>query len=73
MTDALGNIIPARWIPPDRPAKYDQEIVVHWLQMEAIADETLKGHPIIQSLSRWRNREVYEWVTSYDWTARMYQ
>ena len=68
MSDAYGNIIPRRWVLPERAAKYEQQIFVNWLQME-VPDQPPK--PVLHDLKGWRNREVfyfirYKWP---DWTA----
>lgn len=69
MTDARGNFVPQIWILPPRAPKYEQCVVVNWLQVEV---PQLSPMPVLGSLTRWRNREVfyfvkYEWP---DWTAR---
>lgn len=67
MTELRG-LIPQRWVLPERPAKYDQQIFVDWLKAEVPREAPM---PTLDKLTRWRNREVfyfirYEWP---DWTA----
>lgn len=76
MSDVLTrSLIPARFISDSQP-KYDQEIVVHWLEQEVHCndrDGTLK--PVLDRLRGWRNREVYVYikVTSDDWWSRFFE
>lgn len=73
MGDAYGNIIPARWVLPEKASKYEQQVFVNWLRVELPTSDAIavKAKP----LKGWRNAEVYyfirfEWP---DWTARMFQ
>jgi hypothetical protein len=68
MTDAYGNIIPLRFVPPAKPVKYEQLVVVNWLQLEVQPREPLP--PIIDVLKGWRNLEVFCYVRYEmpDWT-----
>lgn len=70
----LRGIVPApyRWRP--REQTFVQEIVVNWLNIELACSVEIK--PIVDQLSGWRNREVYNFVSgpnSYDWTVRFFQ
>jgi hypothetical protein len=60
----FNSIFPVRFWPPPSPAKYDQIVVVNWLQMEVDASAPIKM-PILNELTRWRNREVYRWVRDH--------
>lgn len=64
-----GSLLPVIWQVRANPVKYDQQILVNWLDVEVPGCEQ---HPILEELRGWRNREVFEYVRSYDWTARMY-
>ena len=60
---------PRIWRVRPNPAKFDQQVLVNWLDIEVPGHEK---HAILEDLSGWRNREVFEYIRSYDWTARMY-
>jgi hypothetical protein len=68
MTDAYGNLIPQRFVPPARPVKYEQLVLVNWLQMEVPQNMLLA--PVIDLLAGWRNIEVFYYVhyEMPDWT-----
>jgi hypothetical protein len=70
MTDATGGLIPARWVMPLWPQHYEQVVIVNWLQVELPRPTEMKA---LDELKGWRNREVFEYVKSYDWTARIYE
>jgi len=70
LSDASGNLIPQRWVLPEKAAKAEVEIIVNWLQMELPTSETLRAKA--EPLSGWRNHEVYFFVKGWDWTARMF-
>ena len=72
MTDALGNIIPQRWILPRLPIKYEQLIIVDWMVQE-VDQHKIKTMPVLQELKGWRKREVITYIMGIDWTARIYQ
>lgn len=42
-----------------------------WLSEEVPYEVHLQV--ILRDLKGWRSREVYEYLQSYDWTARMYE
>jgi len=69
MTDAYGGLIPQRWVLPERATKFEQQIIVNWLQVEVP-----KAPPAAHRLTRWRNREVFEFIRYEwpDWTARCF-
>jgi len=69
MTDANGNIIPARFLLGLLPLKYEQEILVNWLEIEVPAEAPLLQ---LEELRGWRNREVYTYVQAGDWTRGMF-
>ena len=71
MTDARGGIVPARWVLPAIPTYTVQIIIVDWLYRELPAPATIASD--LERLKGWRNREVYEYVKTFDWTARMYE
>lgn len=67
----LGSLLPVKWLPPPREAKYDQQIIVNWLQLEVDPLATSKM-PVLNILSGWRNIEVYYYIhDGKDWTARV--
>jgi hypothetical protein len=68
MTDAYGNIFPHRFVPPAKPLKYDQFVIVNWLHMELPQRKPLP--PVIDLLKGWRNNEVFCYVRYEmpDWT-----
>ncbi len=68
MSDSYGNIIPQRFVLPQKATKYDQTIVVNWLQTEV---PQKKDMPILKHLTRWRNKEVFYFVRYVwpDWTV----
>lgn len=60
----FNTAFPVRFWPPLSPPKYDQCVIVNWLQTEV----DMKAHkkmPILIRLSRWRNREVYSWLQNH--------
>lgn len=67
--DGIAGIVPARWVMPLWPVKYDQVIILNWLQVEIPESVPV---PYIQELRGWRNREVFDYVSGLDWTAKMY-
>ena len=69
MSDAYGNIIPARFVMRWLPLSYQQEILVNWLDIEVPAKAPLHG---LEELRNWRNREVYAFIKAWDWTAGMF-
>jgi hypothetical protein len=70
MSDAYGNIIPARWIMPTRATKFEQLVIVNWLQTELPATSRIARRT--SRLTGWRNYEVYWYIRSIDWTASMF-
>ena len=56
MSDAYGNIIPARWIMPTRATKFEQLVLVNWLQTELPATSRIARRT--SRLSGWRNYEL---------------
>lgn len=73
MTDAWGNLIPARWVLPAWARTYEQEIIVNWLEIELSQREMRADSRImLQQLRGWRNREVCYYIKGWDWTARIY-
>lgn len=68
--DGIPGIIPARWVMPAIPIKYEQIVILNWLLVEVPCKRPM---PIIAEMRGWRNREVFDYVRSYDWTARMYE
>lgn len=70
MSDAYGNIIPQRFVPPTRATKYEQQVIVNWLQVEV----PHKPMPQLDTLKGWRNIEVFWFIKNGpDWTARCFQ
>lgn len=69
MDQQLGSLLPSRWVMPQNPAKYDQIVFVNWLNVEV--PRQAKSN-VVDRLCGWRNREVFWFVRSSDWTARMY-
>lgn len=69
MSDAYGNIIPARWIMPWKSPKVEQLILVNWLELELPRPSPLYG---LEQLRNWRNREVYTCIKDWDWTASLF-
>jgi len=61
MSDELRGIIPRPYIPPIRPAKYDQLIMVNWLYIEVDATAP-KRMPILNRICGHRNIEVFRFV-----------
>ncbi len=49
------------------------QIIVNWLYQEAMPVKIIAEHPILHEIRGWRNKECYDFIKSYDWTARMYQ
>ncbi len=64
------NIVPTRWMPPQWAAAYEQFVFVDWLEVEV--PQKIHLQEVLQKLSGWRNREVYNYIKSWDWTAQMY-
>lgn len=48
------------------------EVFSNWLDYEAMDIKVIYEFPILNSIKGWRNRECYEYIQSYDWTARMF-
>ena len=57
----LRGILPVKFWPPPKPTKYEQLVIVNWLATEV----PHKAMPILDELSRWRNREVYFWIADH--------
>jgi hypothetical protein len=70
--DELRGIIPQRWVLPTQAVKYEQLVVINWLQVEVDQDK-IATMPTLQHLTRWRNREVFWFIRNEwpDWTARV--
>jgi hypothetical protein len=66
VSDSYGNIIPQRWVIPSRATKFEQQILVNWLQLEVPHKDQHKAEP----LKGWRNSEVYYFIKYVypDWT-----
>jgi hypothetical protein len=69
----LRSLFPAPYRLPDRSAKYDQSILINWLEIEVDPLAIFKM-PSLQELRGWRNREVFYHIryVAPDWTTRMY-
>jgi len=66
----LGTLLPFRWRMPQKAAKYDQHIIVNWLQIEVDPDAP-RRMPTLDKLRGWRNVEVFYFIRDgWDWTAR---
>lgn len=65
----IPGIIPARWVVPLNALKCEVFIVVNWLEVELPRPAPMQK---LDDLRGWRNREVYEFVRTLDWTASMY-
>lgn len=63
----FAKLFPAIW-RWEKPQSYDQQIIVNWLDLEVdnLAPEQM---PILHDLSGWRNREIWEYVKTLDWTS----
>lgn len=64
----FGGLIPARYILPETPIKYDEVIIVGWLDLEVDA-RAPERMPILNKLSGHRRRDVYGFIkkTNDDW------
>ncbi len=71
MHPQLGSWFPIRFWPPPRPAKYDQLIIINWLELEIEPFAPLRM-PLLNVIKGWRNRDVYYFIKDEwpDWTAR---
>ena len=58
---ALQVLFPRTWIVPLNPLKYDQIVILNWLEIQVTPNPT-KEIPALKEVSGWRNREVYNWV-----------
>lgn len=56
------SIFPTPYLATLPPVKYDQQIVVNWLDVE-IEDHAERWLPMLETLSGHRNREVHSYVT----------
>ncbi len=70
MNEHLGSIIPARFLAPAKPIKYEQEVIINWLDVEVPCVSNYVQ--LVNRLRGWRNREVFWFVRSCDWTTGMY-
>jgi hypothetical protein len=59
----MRSIFPARYVAPFPAAKYDQVVVLDWLDVE-IDGRAACRMPILARLGGHRNREVYQFVTA---------
>jgi hypothetical protein len=74
MSDSLlGGMIPARYILPEKADKYDEVIVVGWLNVEVDKAASQKSMALLDLLRGYRNREVYGFVkkTNDNWFNRL--
>lgn len=69
---ALGSWFPVKHLPPPREVTHEWQIVVNWLYRE-VDEDRLAKMPALKRIKGWRNIEVYYYIKSYDWTARMFQ
>lgn len=60
----LNSILPVRYWPEPKDTKYDQVVIVNWLQIEVDMSAT-KKMPVLEIISGWRNREVWQWVQDH--------
>ena len=60
----FNSIFPVRYSPAQKPTKYDQIVVVNWLQVEVDMNAT-KKMPKLNIIAGWRNREVWQWVQDH--------
>jgi hypothetical protein len=68
----LGSAFPVRYQLDPRYDLAFQRVVINWLMVEVMTAAFIEANPILQQIVGWRNRECYEAVKAYDWTARMY-
>lgn len=68
MHPQLGSWFPyVRQVDPNQIVI--QIIIMDWLMQEVAADPELMVQA--ELLTGWRNREVYEYIKSFDWTQHM--
>lgn len=68
-----GSILPVIYQVKPKEVSPQIRVIVHWLEVEALAPATLVQYRVVLRRMRgWRNRECYEAVCAFDWTARMY-
>ena len=70
MSLEFSGWFPVKYVPKQRPAKYEQQVLVNWLEMELDASAP-KRMPVLYDLKGWRNREVFYYIRYEfgDWTA----
>ena len=66
---SFNSLFPSWWKAPLPESKAEVVVVYNWLDLQVPRSGWLEK---VDELSHWRNREVYEYVKDYDWTARMY-
>ncbi len=66
----LGGQFPERWQLPSKPSKYDQHVIVNWLEIEVQTVRPI-NKALLNRLRGWRNREVFYFIRNEwpDWTA----
>ncbi len=72
MSLEFSGWFPVKYVPKQRPAKYDQQVLVNWLDLE-VDDMAEIQMPILRRLAGHRNREVYYYIRGWDWTAAMFK
>jgi hypothetical protein len=66
----FGSWFPIKYIPAPRPTKYEQEIIIDWLEIEVDPAAPIRML-LLNELNGWRNREVFYYVRYEmpDWTV----
>jgi hypothetical protein len=68
----FNKLFPSWWRAPSKEVKIEQQILLDWLQRE-VDQHRIATMPTLIVLRGWRNREVHDYIASYDWTARMFE
>ena len=70
----FGGLIPVRWKIPQWAPSFVQFVLINWLEIQVpLPVMSAAEEERLDDLTGWRNREVYNYIQSFDWTARMFQ
>ena len=73
MIDSFARLFPTWYTLPPRERVYQQHIVVDWLEIE-VEPAAPERMPVLNALARWRNREIYYFITDgWDWTRSLFE
>lgn len=72
MSDLLRALFP-NWYKARIPeVRQEEQVIVDWLERE-VDEDKIRRLSLLDVLRGWRNKEVYTYIKTWDWTARIYE